>query len=208
MAEVAWLPRGPRSEWPRLGSRALIIRLIIQTIRRDPSGADQIDEAPNVSRPDPTGADQIDAEHQSTDLAVGGSNPSRRAERPGHTPIGGLTARLAEAAVNDLPDSRLRRGYTPLATYPGPSNQRNRQRRPACQSACRLPRTAQGRLRCQLYPSQPIRPAAGFSSCSTCSGWAMTRHPPAGGPLGGVVRPRRAGSCSPVGTLAIGWGQA
>src|SRR5215207_8546348 len=71
MAEVAWLPRGPRSEWPRLGSRALIIRLIIQTIRRDPAGADQIDEASNVSRPDRSGADQIDAEHQATDLAVG-----------------------------------------------------------------------------------------------------------------------------------------
>jgi hypothetical protein len=52
-------------------SRRLIIRLIIQTIRRDPTGSDQIDEAPNVSRPDPTGADQTDAEHQATDLAVG-----------------------------------------------------------------------------------------------------------------------------------------
>jgi DNA-binding CsgD family transcriptional regulator len=61
-AEVAWLPRGPRSEWPRLGSRALIIRLIIQTIRLDPTGSDQIDEASNVSSPDPSGADQIDAE--------------------------------------------------------------------------------------------------------------------------------------------------
>jgi hypothetical protein len=54
----------------------LIIRLIIQTIRLDPSGSDQIDEAPNVSRPDPTGADQTDAEHQATDLAVGLSQPS------------------------------------------------------------------------------------------------------------------------------------
>jgi hypothetical protein len=33
-----------------------------------------------VSRLDPSGADQIDAEHQATDLAVGGSNPSRRAD--------------------------------------------------------------------------------------------------------------------------------
>ncbi len=57
----------------------LIIRLIIQMIRRDPSGSVWIDEASNVSRPDPSGADQIDAEHQATDLAVGGSNPSRRA---------------------------------------------------------------------------------------------------------------------------------
>jgi hypothetical protein len=58
----------------------LIIRLIIQTIRQDPSGAVWTDEARNVSRPDPSGADQIDAEHQPTDLAVGGSNPSRRAK--------------------------------------------------------------------------------------------------------------------------------
>jgi hypothetical protein len=61
---------------------ALIIRLIIQTIRQDPSGTVWTDEAPNVSRPDPSGADQTDAEHQATDLAVGGSNPSRRAQRP------------------------------------------------------------------------------------------------------------------------------
>ena len=50
--------------------RGLIIRLIIQTIRRDPSGSVWTDEAPNVSRPDPSGADQIVAEHQATDLAV------------------------------------------------------------------------------------------------------------------------------------------
>jgi hypothetical protein len=49
----------------------LIIRLIIQTIRRDRSGSDQIDGQSNLSRPDPSGADQTDAEHQSTDLAVG-----------------------------------------------------------------------------------------------------------------------------------------
>jgi hypothetical protein len=48
----------------------LIIHLIIQTIRRDPSGPNGIDEAPNVSRSDPSGADQVDAEHQPTDLMV------------------------------------------------------------------------------------------------------------------------------------------
>jgi hypothetical protein len=57
---------GTRNSSPR----GLIIRLIIQTIRRDPSGSVWIDEAPNVSRPDRSGADQIDAEHQATDLAV------------------------------------------------------------------------------------------------------------------------------------------
>jgi hypothetical protein len=56
--------------------RGLIIRLIIQTIRRDPSGSDGIDEAPNVSSPDPSGADQSDAEHQATDLPLGLSHPS------------------------------------------------------------------------------------------------------------------------------------
>ena len=63
--------------------QSLIIRLIIQTIRLDPSGPVWIDEAPNVSSPDPSGADQTDAEHQATDLAVGGSNPSRRAKPAG-----------------------------------------------------------------------------------------------------------------------------
>jgi hypothetical protein len=64
-------------------SRGLIIPLIIQTIRRDPSGSDQIDDPSNVSRPDLSGADQIDVEHQATDLAVRGSNPSRRAKPAG-----------------------------------------------------------------------------------------------------------------------------
>jgi hypothetical protein len=61
-------------------SQGLIIRLIIQTIRRDRSGPVQIDEASNVSGPDPSAADQTDVEHQATDLKVGGSNPSRRAK--------------------------------------------------------------------------------------------------------------------------------
>jgi hypothetical protein len=74
----------------------LIIRLIIQTIRRDPSGAVRIDEAPNLSRADPSGADQIDAEHQATDLAVGSWSLARkpvpirrctkRADRSGRQP--------------------------------------------------------------------------------------------------------------------------
>jgi hypothetical protein len=51
--------------------RRLIIRLIIQTIRRDRSGFVWIDGLSNVSRPDPSGADQIDVDHQATDLAVG-----------------------------------------------------------------------------------------------------------------------------------------
>jgi hypothetical protein len=57
--------------------------LIIQRNRRDRSGAVWIDAASDVNRPDPSGPDQIDAEHQATDLAVGGSNPSRRAKAAG-----------------------------------------------------------------------------------------------------------------------------
>ena len=64
------------------GAAGLSIRLIIQSIRRDPSRSDQIDGPSNVSRPDPSGADQIDAAHQATDLAVGDSNPSRRGMKP------------------------------------------------------------------------------------------------------------------------------
>ena len=48
----------------------LIIRLIILTIRREPSRSIWIDDPSDVSRPDRSGVDQIDAEHQATDLAV------------------------------------------------------------------------------------------------------------------------------------------
>jgi hypothetical protein len=44
-------PRPHRAYLP-----CLIIRLIIQTIRRDRSGSDQIDDPSNVSRPDPCGS--------------------------------------------------------------------------------------------------------------------------------------------------------
>jgi hypothetical protein len=46
------------------------MRLIIQTIGLDPSGAVWTDGASNLSRLDPSGADQIDAEHPF------GSNPT------------------------------------------------------------------------------------------------------------------------------------
>jgi hypothetical protein len=59
----------------------LIIRLIIQTIRRDRSGSVWTDEASNLSRPDRSGADQIDAEHQAADLAIG-LKRNNSSERP------------------------------------------------------------------------------------------------------------------------------
>ena len=58
------------------GRTALIIRLIIQTILLDPSGAVWTDGPSNVSSPDPSGAVQIDAEHPSRNRKVEGSSPS------------------------------------------------------------------------------------------------------------------------------------
>jgi hypothetical protein len=55
---------------------ALIIPLIIQTTGLPPSGSDQIDAAPNVSRADPSGCVQIDAEHSPRNRKVVGSNPT------------------------------------------------------------------------------------------------------------------------------------
>jgi hypothetical protein len=52
---------------------ALIIRLIIQTIVLDPSGAVWTDEPSNVSSLDPSGAIQIDAEHPTRNRKVVGS---------------------------------------------------------------------------------------------------------------------------------------
>jgi hypothetical protein len=50
--------------WP------LIIPMIIQTIRLEPSGAVWSDEAADVSRLDPSGAVQVDAEHPSRNRKV------------------------------------------------------------------------------------------------------------------------------------------
>jgi hypothetical protein len=64
---------------------ALIIPMIIQTILLSPSGSDQIDAAPNVSRHDPSGAVQVDAEHLTRNRKVVGSNPSSGSKTAGHT---------------------------------------------------------------------------------------------------------------------------
>jgi hypothetical protein len=62
----------------------LIIRLIIQTILLDPSGAIWTDGPSNVSRLDPSGAVQIDAKHPSRNRKIFGSMKSR--EQAGRKP--------------------------------------------------------------------------------------------------------------------------
>jgi hypothetical protein len=56
--------------------------MIIQTTELDPSRSDQIDAAPNMSRPDPSDSVQIDAEHLSRNRKVVGSNPTSGSEKP------------------------------------------------------------------------------------------------------------------------------
>jgi hypothetical protein len=104
-------------------SHGMIIPLIIHTIRRDPSRSDGIDEPCHVSRSDPSGAVQIDAEHQATDLAVGGSNPSRRASKPQVSGLG-LLARSWRA----FGPRRLRRQSEPCLV----ATQGDRVRVPLC----------------------------------------------------------------------------
>ena len=53
-----------------------------------------------------TQAHCVDGRHQPTDLAVGGSNPSRRANLQVRPHIAGLGCPSGWGAVNDLPDSR------------------------------------------------------------------------------------------------------
>jgi hypothetical protein len=60
----------------------VVIPMVIQAIQPDPPGPNGTDDPPHVTGLDPTGADQSDAEHSPTDLAVGGSSPSRRATFP------------------------------------------------------------------------------------------------------------------------------
>jgi hypothetical protein len=53
--------------------------MVIQTTQPEPPEPNWADDTPHATSLDPTGADQSDAEHPPTDLAVGGSSPSRRA---------------------------------------------------------------------------------------------------------------------------------
>jgi hypothetical protein len=89
----------------------LIIRLIIQTIRRVPSGSVWIDDASNVSRPDRSGADQIDAEHQATHLALGayalGRRPISRCATVAAPSSRLLFSHPMGPALNDLPGPLL-----------------------------------------------------------------------------------------------------
>jgi hypothetical protein len=57
--------------------------MIIQTILLYPSGSDQIDEAPNVSRQDPTSAVQSDTKHLTRNRKVVGSNPTSGSKSAG-----------------------------------------------------------------------------------------------------------------------------
>src|SRR5262245_25082479 len=65
-----------------LHGSGVVIPMVIQTIQLALSEPNWTDDTSHVTSLDPTGADQSDAEHQPTDLAVGGSSPSRRATKP------------------------------------------------------------------------------------------------------------------------------
>jgi hypothetical protein len=137
---VPWAVVAPRMARQR--PRRLIIRLIIQTIRRDPSGSVWTDEASNVSRPDRSGADQIDADHQATDLAVGGSNPSRRAHHcssaalwQGRSPVSLLGHGHGQC------NSPHRRSRTRRLVECGRTRQRGLSRRATPAGAANSPRT-------------------------------------------------------------------
>jgi hypothetical protein len=60
---------------------SVVIPMVIQTIQLAPPGPNGTDNTPHVTSLDPTGGNQSDAEHPPTDLAVGGSSPSRRATK-------------------------------------------------------------------------------------------------------------------------------
>jgi hypothetical protein len=80
----------------------LIIRLIIQTILLDPTGAVWTDEPSNVSRLDPSGADQIDAEHPSRNRKVVGSNPTSGSKTAGQSLSPAMLAGQRQPAVIPL----------------------------------------------------------------------------------------------------------
>ena len=121
----------------------LIIPMIIQTMQLALPGADATDDAPHVSRVDPTEANQSDTVHPPTDLAVGGSSPSRRAISAGQSGfelsgVGVCLPRLTDllpvhtAGVNSYEEQRYGRqgGCAPrmaVVSYPRRGRRAGRQ---------------------------------------------------------------------------------
>jgi hypothetical protein len=87
---------------------ALIIRLIIQTILLDPSGAVWTDAAPNASRHDPSGAVQVDAKHPSHNRKVKVEPTSLRYVGVPPTHLGGLGKPASRRSGRLAPDARYR----------------------------------------------------------------------------------------------------
>jgi hypothetical protein len=61
----------------------MVIPMVIQSTRLLPSGPDQADAAPNVSRENPTGAVRLYWKHLARDRKVVGSNPTSGSKTPG-----------------------------------------------------------------------------------------------------------------------------
>jgi hypothetical protein len=94
--------------------RLLIIPLIIQTIRLDPSGAAWIDGPSNVSRLDPSGAVQIDAEYPTRNRKVEGSNPSSGSKAAGQKAFRVVLTGQRQPAVIPLVGHRAVSASAPL----------------------------------------------------------------------------------------------
>ena len=108
------------------------MRLIIQTIRRDPSRSGWVDSAPNLSRANPSGSDQMDAKYQATDLAVG-VGPPRYLDpvwAGSHHACSALRS-TSSTALSASPDV----GATPQATRP--LFVHTLQRQPSCLASIR-----------------------------------------------------------------------
>jgi hypothetical protein len=84
-----------------LGGSGLIIPMIIQTIQLVPPRPNGKDDAAHVSRVDPTAANQSDADQPPTDLAVGGSSPSRRAPDQQVCRFSEVVSRLCRVALEE-----------------------------------------------------------------------------------------------------------
>jgi len=142
----------------------LIIRLIIQTIRRDRSGSVWTDEASNVSRPDPSGADQIDVEHQATDLAVGVRIPRGAPANPQLS--GPATGLLALSDSPDCDQTATTSAGTQESTATMCDHNRLSMGRspglPQVRADPWHPAAVAQRIKARLVPS--VNPAAGFAT--------------------------------------------
>jgi hypothetical protein len=180
--------RGVPGYGPEDRARLVSVCVSVHQPAPDRTLAVWLDSSPDLSCTNSTRGYWVDAEHQPTDLAVGGSNPSRRATNiPAQRPCSRVAEHSETAGLRPNCDpvgghSRHRcdplRPPWPLPDSASPRGSTRRQQRSATAAACGRPVGVQPRPRCAARGGRrrlELRRWGAASAAALASRWAWRR---------------------------------